>query len=121
MQASSVIQCKMVHQRTDIFGAIAQSRQFNGKHTEPIEEVGAELAFFDHLNEIPMCGADHAHIAANCGGAAQTLELSFLYDAKELWLQLKRKVADLVQKQGTSVSPLEPSDSARDCSGVSAT
>src|SRR6266852_6395264 len=68
-----------------------------------------------------MCGADHARIGVNCGSSAQTLELSFLHDAQKLWLQLQRKVADLVQKQGTPVSPLEPSDTSCDRSGVGAT
>jgi hypothetical protein len=101
--------------------ALTQRRQFNGEHAEPIKEVGAEFTFVDHLSEIPMCGADHAHIGVNRGGAAETLELSFLHDAKNLGLQLQRKVADLVQEQGAPVSPLEPSNTARDRPGVGAT
>src|SRR5258706_460207 len=61
-----------------------------------------------------MCGADHAHIGVNRGSTAQTLEPSFLQDTKNFGLQLERKVANLVQEQGTSVSPLEPSNTARD-------
>src|ERR1700692_3498587 len=79
------------------------------------------MAFVDHLREISMCSADHAHIGVNRGSAPEALELSFLHDAKKLWLQLQRKVADLVQKQRPAVGPLEPSDTARDRSGVSAT
>jgi len=44
--------------------------------------------FVDHFTDIPVGGADHAHVSLNCGGAAETLELSFLNDAKKLWLQL---------------------------------
>src|SRR5208282_3870051 len=36
---------------------------------------------------------------------------------KNLWLQLERKVADLVQEQGAPVSPLESSNTARDRPG----
>src|SRR6267154_132257 len=68
-----------------------------------------------------MCGADHAHIGVNRGSTAETLELSFLDNAENLWLQLQRKVADFVQKQRAPVSPLEPSNTARDRSGVGAT
>jgi hypothetical protein len=46
--------------------------------------------------------------------------LSFLHDAKKFWLQLQRKIPDLVQKQGTQVSALEPSNTSRDSAGVGA-
>src|ERR1700682_3496367 len=105
----------------NIFRAITQRWKFNWEHAKPIEEVGAEFTFVDHLSEIPVCGADHAHIGVNRGSTAQTLELSFLHDAKKLWLQLQRKVADLVQKQGTPVGPLKPSNTACDRPGVGAT
>lgn len=52
----------------------------------------------DHVNEIPVCGADHTHIGVNRANTAYALKLFFLQDAKKLWLQLQRKVADLVQK-----------------------
>jgi len=68
-----------------------------------------------------MCGADHAHIGVNRGGTAETFELSFLDDAKNFGLQLERKVADLVQKQSAVVSPLKPSNTARDRAGEGAT
>jgi len=38
--------------------------------TLPIGKVGTELTFFDHLNQIPMCGTDHAHIDVNRGSTA---------------------------------------------------
>src|ERR1700681_2460882 len=67
-----------------------------------------------------MRGTDHAHIGLNRYSTAQALELSLLHDAKKLWLQLERKIADLIQKQRATVSPLEPPDTARDRSGVGA-
>jgi hypothetical protein len=72
------------------------------------------LTFVDHLSEILMCGADHPYISVNRGGAAETLELPLLQDPKNLGLQLQRKVANLVQKQGPAVSSLEPSNVASD-------
>src|ERR1700689_366204 len=120
LHAAGVIHCKMVDQQTDIFRPFTQGRQFNGENAEPIEEVGAKFEIVDHLSEITMCGADHAHIGMNRGSTAETLELSFLEDAKNFWLQLQRKVADLVQEQGASVSPLESSNTARDRPGVGA-
>ena len=53
-----------------VLEAFTQRWEFNGKHAETIEEVGPELPFFDHFSEIPMCGADHAHIGANRRSAA---------------------------------------------------
>src|ERR1700686_1112163 len=60
-----------------------------------------------------MGGTHHSHIGVNRCCASQSFELSFLYDSKNLGLQLQWKIADLVQKQGASVSPFEPSDPAR--------
>jgi hypothetical protein len=119
--AGSVVPCKMVNQQRDIFTAIPQRRQFNGKHAEPIEEVGAKLTFVDHFHEIPVCSADHPHIGVNRGRTAETLKLPFLHDAQELRLQFQGKVSNFVQKQRPPVSPLEPSDAAPDSSGVGAT
>src|SRR5258708_37892464 len=68
-----------------------------------------------------MSGADDAHIAMNGGGAAKTLKLSFLHNAKKLGLQLQRKIADFVQEQGSAISPLEPSNIARYRAGKGAT
>jgi hypothetical protein len=76
----------MADQQTDIFGTITQRREFNGKYTEPIEEVSAEFTLVDHLNEIAMCSADHSDVGMKRGGATQTLELSFLDDAKDFGL-----------------------------------
>ena len=53
---------------------------------EAIKEVGAEFPLLDHLSEIAMRGADHAHIGVYRGSAAQALELSFLHDPKNLGL-----------------------------------
>src|ERR1700691_592312 len=121
LHAVCVIHCKMVDQQRDVFRPFTQWRQFNGENAEPIEEVGAKFTIVDHLKEIPMCGADHAHIGMNRGSTAETFELSFLDDAKNFWLQLERKVADLVQKQCPPVSPLKPSNTARDRAGEGAT
>src|ERR1700732_1794857 len=68
-----------------------------------------------------MRGTEHAHICLNRCTTAEALELSLLHDAKKLWLQFERKVADLIQEQRAMVSPLEPSDTARDRSSVGAT
>src|ERR1700678_2537610 len=111
----------MVDEKRDVLRPFTQWRQFNGKNAEPVEEVGAKFTIVDHLSEITMCGADHAHISVNRGGTAETFELSFLDDTKKFWLQLKRKVADLVQKQSAVVSPLKPSNTARDRAGEGAT
>ena len=90
MHASSGIRRKMVrptdgYPRGDAAAAVVQW----GKRS-PIEEVGAEFTFVDHRYKIPMRGTDHAHIGVNRGSAAETLKLSFLYDAKQLRLQLQR-------------------------------
>ena len=76
--------------------------------------------FVNHLHKIPMCGADHTHIGKKRCSAAQTLELFFLDDTEKLWLQLKWKIPDLVQEQGTPTSPFKPSNVARNRASIGA-
>src|ERR1700730_12532962 len=97
-----------------------QRRKFHGEYAEPIEEVSANFTCVDHLNEIAMRGADHAHISVNCGSTAETLEPCFLDNAQKLWLQLERKVADFVQEQGAPSSTFKTSNSACDHPGEAA-
>jgi hypothetical protein len=85
-----------------------------------MKKAGTKLMFVEHLDEIAIRGTDYAYIGMN-RGAAQRLELSFLHNAKKPGLQLERKIADFVQKQGTVVSPLEPSNIACDRTDGSAT
>jgi hypothetical protein len=45
--------------------------------------------------------------------AAQALDLLFLKSAEQFWLQLKRKISDLIQKQCSAVSRLKASHGLR--------
>jgi len=65
LHATGILHCKMLDQQRDISRALTQRGQFNREYAQTIEEIRAELPFLDHLSQIPMGGADHAHVGVN--------------------------------------------------------
>jgi hypothetical protein len=52
-------------------------------------------------------GGDDAHVDVDRLDASQTLELLFLNGTQQLWLQFQADIADLVEKERTSIGQLE--------------
>ena len=53
-----------LHQLGDVVRAIAQRRQFERNHGQPVIEILAKRAVLDHRLQIAMRGGDHPHIHA---------------------------------------------------------
>src|SRR5207302_8715975 len=60
---------------------------------------------------------DDTHVDLPRASAPEALELLLLQHAQELWLELGRNVADLVEEQRASVCQLEPPHALRDRTG----
>src|SRR5262249_38625577 len=54
------------------------------------------------------------------GGPADALDLLLLEDAEELWLEVDRELADLVEEQRAAVGRLERADASGVCAGEGA-
>jgi hypothetical protein len=94
-------------QRLEVVQALAQRRQPDRQHVQPVVEVGAEAAGGHHRRQVAAGGGDHAHVDALDAVAAQRLDLLLLQRAQQLALQRQRHVADLVEEQRAAVGELE--------------
>ena len=86
---------------------MAQGRQVDGDHVEPVEQVFAEATFADHLAQIDIGGGDDAHVHLQFLGAAEMHELAILEHAQNLALGVEAHGADFVQEQRAPVGDLE--------------
>ena len=97
---------KVAHQHGNIAGAIAQRRREDGKHLQPVIEVGAELFFRHHLGQVAIGGGNQPHVHLDRPRSAEPLEFALLQGAQQLGLQVERHLADFVQKQRALVAPV---------------
>ncbi len=98
-------------------GSFAKRRQRDRKDVEPIIQVGAESAFLHRGIEIVMRGRDDADVDLPRLRRANPFELAFLEHAQQLGLDVRRQVADFVQKQRPGVRHLETPATRRDRAG----
>ena len=94
-------------QRRHVLRPLAQRRQVQAHHVEPVEEVGAELALLDRLLERLGGGGDDADVHLARLAPADPADLALLEHAEQLGLQVERQVADLVEQQRALVRQLE--------------
>ena len=85
-------------------------RQHDREHVEAVIEVAAEFPVRDHLRQVAVRGGHQPHVHPDGPRAAQALELLLLQGAKQLGLQLRGDVADLVEEQRPLVGQLEAAD-----------
>ena len=87
--------------------ALAQRRDVQREHGEPVVEVGAEAAAVHLALEVAVGGGDDAHVDACARSRADALDLALLQRAQQLRLQRERQLADLVEEQRAAVGDLE--------------
>ncbi len=110
----------MADQKRYILAALAQRRDVDRNHVEPVIEVFAEAARFGFLQQVAIAGGDDPGIDADGLRIADALELVLLQHAEQFDLQLGRGRVDFVEKNGAGVGGLEPAravfDRARESS-----
>ncbi len=112
----------MPHQSRDVFGALAQGRDFNGEHTEAVVEIPAELPAFHHLHQTSVGRRHEPKVHLDRLRTPQPLEFALLQDAQEFRLQFQRNIPHFVEKQGSLVGQLDAPNrtpySAGECSSL---
>ena len=98
---------KVLEQERDVLDSLAQGRDGDGHHVEPVVEILAKGALADLFEKIFMGGADQPDIHRDDLDAADPGHPFFLDDPQQHGLLLERHVADLVEKQGAAVGQLE--------------
>ena len=108
---------KETGQRRNVFGALAQRRQTQPDHVEAVKKIFAKSTELDPVFEILMGRGDDAHIGAHRIVATDAVELAVTQHAQKPRLQVERHVADLVEKQRSTVGLLEPAAARGLCAG----
>ena len=68
----------MANQKLDVLAALAERRQMNRHHVEPVEKIGAEPALFDHRLEVAVRRRHEAHVDVDGARGAEPLDLLLL-------------------------------------------
>jgi hypothetical protein len=93
----------------NVFGALAQWRNFEGECGEAVVQIFAELPFPHEREEMGVRGGDDAGIHAHNFGAAETLQFFLLEKTEQLGLKAQWHLADLIEKQRASLRSLNSS------------
>ena len=104
---------EMPDQQRNVFRPLAQRRHADGKHVEPVVQVGAEFLLVHQRLQVAIGRRDQARIGAQRARRSQPLELALLQHAQQLRLQFQRHFADLVQEHGAVMRQLEAADALR--------
>ena len=89
-----------VKQQAGVALAFTQRRKVDDGDGEPVEEVFAEAAGGDLIDQGAVGGGEDAHVDRGRGGGADAGDLAFLERAQEFDLGGFGQFAKLVQEQG---------------------
>src|SRR5262249_52009352 len=100
----------VLHQERQVVAALAQGRQVDREHAEPIKQVLPKSPVRYERLQITIRGRQQALAGLNRLVAAQSLKALVLKGAKQLALGERRHVADFVEKQRSAGALLEFAD-----------
>jgi hypothetical protein len=94
-------------QQPDVLPALAQGRQLDLDHVEPVVEVVAEAPGLGLGQQVAVGGGDHPDVHDPQVVVAQAPQLAALQGAQELHLGGGRHVADLVEEERAAIGALD--------------
>ena len=97
----------MIRDQGNVLAAIAQRRQRDRDHVDPVEEILAEPPFGDEPGEILIGGGDHPDVGLQLLEAADAAEAPLLQHAEQLHLHHGAHLADLIQEDRPALGDLE--------------
>ena len=103
---------EVLDQRCQPVQALAQWRDMQAEHVEPMVEVLAEFALGAQLGQVDLGGADHPHVQVHLLVAADPAEAAVLQEAQQLGLQPRAHFADAVEEQGAAGGQLQQAELA---------
>ena len=89
----------MACQQLDVSRPVAQGRQRQREHIEPIKQVAPEVAASNHRLQVLVAGRDDAQVGLSCPRAADAAILEAFQEAQQGDLPLCAQRLDLVQEQ----------------------
>ena len=100
---------KVLHEQRNIVAALAQRRQLDRYHIEPVEEILTERTIGHHPREIGVRCGDDSYVDLDGVRVADALELTLLQHPQQLRLERGAHRSDLVEEQRALVRLLETS------------
>ncbi len=97
----------MVRQRGQVLAPLAQRRERDLDHAQPVVEVLAEAADLHELAQVAVGGRDDAHVHAPRLRGAERADLAVLEHAQQAHLHARLGLADLVEEDRAAVGDLE--------------
>ena len=94
-------------QQPDVLAPLAQRRQLDLHHVEPVVEVLAEAPGLGLGQQVAVRGGDHADVHHPQVVVAEAAQLAALERAQQLHLGGGRHVADLVEEERAAVGALD--------------
>ncbi len=109
-------------QERDIPGSLPQRRHLDAEDVQPVKQILPELSGTSQRSQIAVGRGDDANLEVAVDGIAQTPDLFFLENSKELHLKSPRRVGDLVEEKGSVVRFLKQARFVRNrrCESASA-
>ena len=99
---------EVLGQQLGVAVALAQRRQRDREHREPIHQVLAQLAVADRLLRIAVGRGDDARVACASSSSPPTRVIAAgLQHAQQAHLHLRRHLGDLVEEQRAALGALE--------------
>src|SRR4029450_962498 len=97
----------MLDRPGDVLLALAQRGDAERRDRHPVEQVLAKTTGSDVRPEIPVGRGDQLELNVARLAGPERIQLSAFENAQEVWLQLQRHLADLVEKQRPAACRLD--------------
>ena len=94
-------------QQRNVARALAQRRELDREDLQPVEKVGAKFTGAHHRGELAVSGRDDARVRGQRRSAADAFEAMIVEHPKQLGLDARRQLADLVQEERAAARQLE--------------
>ena len=111
LHSAVIARVELVDERLDqerqVVLALAERRQREAEHVEPVVQVLAQPSLADGHHRIDVGGGNHPHVHFLLGAAAQAAELPLLQHPQQLHLRRRRHLRNLVEEQRAAVGQLE--------------
>ena len=99
----------MPDQRGNILEPLAERREQDRKHVDPVPQILPKRAVLHHRRQVAMGCGDDTDVDLHGRFSADAFDLVVLQHPEQTHLSRQRQFADLVEKQGAAIGPFEPS------------
>ncbi len=108
---------KMMDQQRNISRPQAKRRKPDGNDIKPVIKIFAEGAVGHRFFQIPIRRGDDPHIDFHILVAADPAEFTLLNHPQQLHLNRRRRIADLVEEDGSAIGDFEQAGLVRNGAG----